>query len=69
MKLPPITELADIFKVSPKTIKKSLDNLADDGYLTFTRGRYGGTFVTDIPQNVNESYKWLAISADYVANT
>lgn len=55
--------------LAQKTIKKALDNLAEDGYLTFTRGRYGGTFVTDIPQSVNEAYKWLAISSDYVSNT
>ena len=68
-KLPSIGDFADFFNVSPKTIKKALDNLAEDGYLTFSRGRYGGTFVTDIPQAVNEAYKWLAISSDYVSNT
>lgn len=68
-KLPSINEFAESFGVSPKTIKKALDELADDGYLMFTRGRYGGTFVTDMPQNVNEAYKWLAISSDYVSNT
>ena len=68
-KLPPIQSLSKIYSVSAKTIKKALDNLADDGYLTFTRGRYGGTFVTDIPQTANEAYKWLALSSDYVSNT
>ena len=68
-KLPSIINLSKIFEVSPKTIKKALDNLADDGYLAFTRGRYGGTFVTDIPQKINETYTWLAISPDYIANT
>lgn len=68
-KLPSITDLAKTYSVSAKTIKKALDNLAEDGYLRFTRGRYGGTFVTDIPQGVNEAYKWLALSSDYVSNT
>ena len=68
-KLPPISELAGIFEVSAKTVKKALDNLAEDGYLRFSRGRYGGTFVTDIPQDVNKAYKWLALSSDYVSNT
>lgn len=68
-KLPSIMALAESYEVSPKTIKKALDNLAEDGYLTFVRGRYGGTFVTDIPQGTNEAYKWLALSADYVSNT
>ena len=68
-KLPSMQKLAKLYSVSAKTIKKALDNLADDGYVTFTRGRYGGTFVTDIPQGGNEAYKWLALSSDYVSNT
>lgn len=65
-RLPSIRELAVSYKTSEKTVKKALDNLAEDGYLTFTRGRYGGTFVMDIPQTSGEAYKWLAISTDYI---
>lgn len=68
-KLPTIREFAQKYCTSEKTIKKALDNLAEDGYLTFSRGRYGGTFVLDIPQNVTEAYKWLAISTDYIDST
>jgi len=67
-KLPSIREFAQIYDTSEKTIKKSLDNLAEEGYLTFARGRYGGTFVLDIPQASGEAYKWLAISTDYISN-
>ena len=67
-KLPPIRELANFYNTSEKTIKKSLDNLAEEGYLTFARGRYGGTFVMDMPQTTEEAYKWLAINTDYMAN-
>lgn len=67
-KLLPIRKFAEIFETSEKTIKKALDNLAEEGYLTFTRGRYGGTFVMDIPQSSGDAYKWLAISTDYVSN-
>ncbi len=67
-KLPSIKNFAIEFETSEKTVKKALDNLFEDGYLTFTRGRYGGTFVTDIPQESKEAYKWLAISADYISN-
>lgn len=63
-RLPSIADLATQYQVSAKTVKKALDNLADEGYITFARGRYGGTFVTDIPQG-NEGYKWLAISREY----
>lgn len=67
-KLPPIKELASIYKISEKTIKKALDDLSEDGYIAFARGRYGGTFVLDIPQSSNEAYKWLALSTDYFNN-
>lgn len=67
-KLPSIKHMAKEYGTSEKTIKKALDNLAEDGYLTFTRGRYGGTFVTDIPQASNEAYKWLALNSEYLSN-
>ena len=67
-KLPTIENFSKTFKVSTKTIKRALDNLFDDGYITFTRGRSGGTFVTDIPTMNKENYKWLAISSEYKLN-
>lgn len=67
-KLPSILEFAKSYEVSAKTVKKALDNLADEGYVTFVRGRYGGTFVTDIPQG-NDGYKWLAINPDFIPHT
>lgn len=67
-KLPSIKELAQKYKTSEKTIKRGLDNLVEDGYLTFSRGRYGGTFVLDIPQSTSEAYKWIAINTDFMAN-
>ena len=65
-KLPPVKELAKLYNTSEKTIKKALNNLSEDGYLAFVRGRYGGTFVLDIPQDSSEMYKWLAISGEYI---
>lgn len=67
-KLPTIKEFSKKYKTSEKTVKKALDNLAEDGYLMFSRGRYGGTFVMDIPQAKGEAYKWLAINSDFVQN-
>ena len=65
-KLPPIKEYSVMFGVSTKTVKKALDEIEDEGYVTFSRGRYGGTFVTDIPQEVNEAYAWLALNPNYL---
>ena len=65
-KLPTIRSFVDEYNVSSKTVKKALDDLAEDGYLTFARGRYGGTFVTDIPTDSNEAYTWLALNPEFM---
>lgn len=67
-KLPSIKNIAKEYNTSEKTIKKALDSLAEDGYIAFARGRYGGTFITDIPQASGDAYKWLALNADYMNN-
>jgi DNA-binding GntR family transcriptional regulator len=46
-KLPSIKALAQQLKVSQNTIRKALAILVDEGYITFSRGRYGGTFVVN----------------------
>lgn len=64
-KLPSIKELSARFDLSPNTIRKAFHNLAQDGYLVFSRGRYGGTFVIDIPETEQQSFKWLAVNPQY----
>ena len=65
-KLPSIMELSKELDLSPNTIRKALNNLANEGYLRFVRGRYGGTFVIDIPDTSSQSFKWLAVNPKYV---
>ena len=65
-KLPSIQELADQMDLSPNTIRKAFHNLAKEGYLVFSRGRYGGTFVIDIPEIEPQAFKWLAVNPAYV---
>jgi DNA-binding GntR family transcriptional regulator len=64
-KLPSIMELSKQMDLSPNTIRKAFHNLAKEGYLAFSRGRYGGTFVIDIPETEEETYKWLAVNPKY----
>lgn len=68
-KLPSIREFSKMFDVSTKTIKTALDNLADDGYITFSRGRNGGTFVLEVPQAADKSYTWLAINPEFISSS
>ncbi len=64
-KLPTIKTFAEVLNVSAKTVKNALDNLADDGYINFTRGRYGGTFVIELPVSYESGYTWLALSPEF----
>lgn len=64
-RLPTIKNFAEVFNVSAKTIKKALDNLAYEGYITFVQGRYGGTYVTAIPPLSEAGYAWLALSPEF----
>lgn len=65
-KLPSIVQFSKELDLSPNTIRKAFNNLAREGYLRFERGRYGGTFVIDIPETSTPSFKWLAVSPNYV---
>ena len=64
-KLPPISEFARKLNLSPNTIRKAFTNLAQEGYLTSSRGRYGGTYVLDIPETEVQNFKWLAVNPKY----
>ena len=68
-KLPSMDALSKQFDVSSNTIRKALQNLAKMGYVNFSRGRYGGTFVTDLPEDeIRESFQWLAVSPGYTVS-
>jgi len=64
-KFPSILALSRELDLSPNTIRKAYKNLAKEGYLAFSRGRYGGTFVLDIPDTGKDAFKWLAVNPQY----
>ena len=65
-KLPSMEVLSEKFDVSSNTIRKALQNLSKLGYVNFSRGRYGGTFVADLPETESsETFRWLAVSPQY----
>lgn len=47
-RLPPERELAATLAISRDTLREAISSLVDAGYLIARRGRYGGTFVTDL---------------------
>lgn len=65
-KLPSITEMANLMDVSPNTIRKAYNNLANEGLVSFSRGRYGGTFVKSLPESLdNQPFEWVAVNPKY----
>ena len=64
-KLPSIREFSESLDLSPNTIRKALNNLAKEGILRFSRGRYGGTFVIDMPDVEEQTFRWLAVNPRY----
>lgn len=66
-KLPSMKELAEKFDVSTNTIRKALNNMSSQGYITFGRGRFGGTFLIEIPEEEErQAYQWLSINPEYM---
>lgn len=67
MKIPSMDFLAEKFNVSTNTIRKALRMLANKGFIDFQRGRYGGTFVIDIPENDKQNvYEWVAVTSEFM---
>lgn len=65
-KLPSISELSLLLDVNPNTIRKSFEVLKQEGIVTSVRGRYGGTFVLEMPDlEAEQSYQWLAVNSDF----
>ena len=60
-------ELASMYDVSTNTIRKALISLEQEGYIAFGRGRFGGTFIIEKPNDtVEEKYQWLSINPEYI---
>lgn len=64
--LPAERELAARFSVSRDTLREAIRELADAGYLTARRGRYGGTFVADPLPNTAGSVRPVPAELDDV---
>ncbi len=69
-KLPAMGKLASELNVSSNTIRKALQRLANDNIVKFARGRYGGTFVTQVPSESFENltqFTWLAVNQEHLS--
>ncbi len=69
-KLPAMGVLSKELDVSSNTIRKALQNLAKEKMVSFSRGRYGGTYVTRIPEakeaDAGKAFTWVSINPETV---
>ncbi len=67
-KLPSMSELAKQLDVSGNTIRKALQNLAKECIVEFARGKYGGTFIVNLPKDVQSQPKftWLSVNKEHI---
>ena len=65
-KLPSMLDLSLKFDVSTNTIRKAMSSLAQQGFITFGRGRFGGTFLLETPyEPERQPYQWLSINPEF----
>jgi DNA-binding GntR family transcriptional regulator len=71
-KLPAMGVLSKELDVSSNTIRKALQNLAKEKMVSFSRGRYGGTYVTRVPEapegesTQGQTFTWVSINPETV---
>ncbi|MBQ3102134.1 GntR family transcriptional regulator [bacterium] len=57
-----VQEFAEKLNVSTNTVRRAINELVNQGFLHIQRGRFGGIYVTDFPEDVPKTYKWLALN-------
>jgi len=67
-KLPSMGALSKELDVSSNTVRKALQNLAKQGCVTFSRGRYGGTYVKEVPEVdvTDKAFQWVSINPETI---
>lgn len=63
-KIPSMKDFAQRLNISVTTVKKAVHQLIQQGVLFTIKGKYGGLFIVELPQQ-EDSYTWLAINPDY----
>ncbi len=57
-----VQEFSKMLNVSTNTVRRAINELINQGYLHIQRGRFGGIYITDFPEDVPKTYKWLALN-------
>jgi len=67
-KISSMRELAKILKVSPNTVRTAVFTLCSQGILHTQRGKYGGTYILNMPENDSDAFTWLALNPKFMEN-
>ena len=67
-KLPSMSELSKQLDVSGNTVRKALQNLAKQCIVEFVRGKYGGTFIVNMPkvETNKPKFTWLSVNKEHI---
>ena len=67
-KLPAMSELSKQLDVSGNTIRKALQNLSKQCIVEFARGKYGGTFIVNMPkvEEKQKTFTWLSVNKEHI---
>ncbi len=61
-----IKEFAELFNVSTNTVRHAVSQLCSTGILHTQRGKFGGTYIADLPDETPETYAWLALNPNQI---
>lgn len=66
-KLPAMGDLSTELEISSNTVRKALQQLEKQHIVKFERGRYGGTFVINMPEEKESSaFTWLSVNPEHI---
>lgn len=61
-KIPSIKEFATLFSTSTNTVRHAIKELCASGILHTQRGKFGGTYIAQMPDETPSTYSWLALN-------
>jgi len=64
-KLPSMKTLAGILNVSTNTIRRAVNEMAEQGMLFCQRGKHGGIYIVEMPAK-EDAYQWLALNPKFL---
>lgn len=65
-KIPSMRDLAQTLKVSTNTVRTAVFTLCSQNILYTQRGKYGGTYIVNMPEKDSDAFTWLALNPKFI---